>query len=254
MPVPTTPYDSADYILNIARALGNDAIQTLAGSLLNDNQPYVPVFLNSGYRYLQRKLANAGVATFKKTIQLINVLPVGNLDPGIQTAISYTGYFDGVNNHLTPTLPADMCWPLRLKERQTATTQIFQPMFRSTDGLVSRPQSIWLRDWVWQSDQLQFNGSTQAVDLQLLYVPFLPELVLTPNPSQVLIIRCENALASYVLAMFAGARGSALQQQLLTMGDQYLKEMMASDASLKQRGNYRRQGYTRRSHAGWGFW
>lgn len=253
MPVPTTPYDDINYIMNIARSLGNDAIQTLAGNLLNNNQPYVVIYANSGYRYLQRKLANYGVAGFKKTIQLLNVLPVGTLDPGIQTAISYTGYFDGVNNHLTPTLPADMCWPLRLKERQHATTQIFQPMYRSTDGLVSRPQSIWLRDWVWQNDQVQFNGSTQAVDIQLLYVPFLPELTFTPQPSQVLIVRCENALASYILAMFAGARGSALKQDLLAMGDQYLKEMLVSDSNLKQRGNYRRQSYSRRAHGGWGF-
>ena len=143
----TNPYDSADYVLNIARSLGGDAIQQLAGNLLNDNQPYVPVYLNSGYRYLQRKLANCGYSTFKKTVQVLAVPVIGLLDPGAQLEISYTGTFDGVSNHASPTLPADFNWPLKLWERQTASTQIWQPMFQARNGLVSRPQSLWLRSW-----------------------------------------------------------------------------------------------------------
>lgn len=251
--VGTTPYDSATYVLNIARSLGNDAIQSLAGNLLADAQPYVPVYLNSGYRYLQRKLANSGYSTFKKTGWIIGVPVAAEIDPGLRVTIGYAGTFDGVSNHATPTLPADMCWPLRLRERQTQTTQILQPMVAARDGLISRPQSIWLRDWYWETELIQLRGAIQVQDIEILYTPFLPELVLLPEPSQVMILRAENALAAYTLWAFAFARGSALAQELLAMGDGFVREMLRSDASLKQRGNTRRQPYSRRAHFGWGW-
>ena len=251
--VGTTPYDSAEYVLQIMRSLGNDAIQSLSGNLLSDNQPYVVPMLNSGYRHLQRKLVTRGFQALKKTMQMLNVLAVGLLDPGVQVSISYTGYFDGVQNHATPTLPADLLMPLRLWERQSATKQIFQPMFIARDGLPTRPQSIWLRDWVWQNDQIQMCGATQSNDLQIMYAAFLPDLVLTPVPSNVLILRAENALSYYTLAKWAEARGSALTADLFGRGDECLRDILATEQLYKQRGNNRRQPYSRRVHSGWGW-
>lgn len=248
-----TPYDSAEYVLQIARSLGNDAIQSLAGNLLSDNQPYVPIYLNSGYRYLQRKLANSGYSAFKKTAQIVGVPVIGTVDPGLQMSISYNGTFDGVMNHATPSLPPDMCWPLKLRERQTNTTQIWQPMYQATDGLMSRPQTIWLRDWYWETEQIVMRGSVQVNDIEILYTPFLPELILLPSPSEVLLIRSENALAAYTLWAFAFARGSKLADELMAMGDRFVKEMIASDNTMKARRNVRRQPYSRRAHSGWGW-
>ncbi len=252
MPLGTTPYDSADYVLNIARSLGNDAIQSLTGNLLNDNQPYVPVYLNSGYRLLQRRLANCGYLTFKKTVQILGVPVIGALDPGMQLEISYTGTFDGVKNHATPTLPADFNWPLKLWERQTETTQLWLPMHIARDGLISRPQSIWLRSWAYEGEQLVFRGATQVNDLQLRYVPFQQDLVLTPEPSPVPILRCENALAAYILYAYAMARGSALLAEIQQLVEMFVKEMLRSDAQVKQHGNLRRRSYSHGRHAGWG--
>ncbi len=217
------------------------------------------MYLNSGYRYLQRKLANAGYSTFKKTGYLLNVPVIGAVDPGLQMQIGYNGTFDGVQNQETPTLPADMCWPLKLQERQSNTTQIWQPMYESADGLFSRPQTLWLRDWYWQSEQIYLCGATQVNDIQILYVPFLPELQLVDEnglsaPSDVLILRSENALAAYTLWAFAFARGSALASELMAMGDLFVKEMISSDSTMKQRRNVRRRPYSRRTHTGWGFY
>ena len=112
--VGTTPYDSAEYVLQLMRSLGNDAAQSIAGNLLNDNQPYVVPMLNSGYRHLQRKLVSRGYQTLKRRTVITNVLPIAVLDPGAEVAISYTGYFDGVGEHATPALPADMLMPMKL--------------------------------------------------------------------------------------------------------------------------------------------
>lgn len=174
--VGTSPYDNADYVLNLARSQGNDAIQSIAGNLLNDNQPYVPQYLNAGYRYLQLELARRGHARFKRTVYIRGLTPVSPLDPETRTILSYTGYFDGSQNYATPMLPSDLCWPLRLRERQSNSTQIPRPMFLARDGLQPRPQFIWLRDWVWEADSIQFCGATQSNDIELYYAPFLPEI------------------------------------------------------------------------------
>jgi hypothetical protein len=127
-------------------------------------------------------------------------------------------------------------------------------MYQASDGLDLRSQSIVLRDWYWENDKIILRGATRVNDIQILYTPFLPELTLTPLPvSQVLIVRCENALAAYTLWAFAFARGSALATDLLNMGDRFTKEMLASDNTMKQRRNTRRQPYSRRAHSGWGY-
>ena len=249
----TTPYDSAEYVLNIVRSLGNDAVQTLAGNLLGDNQPYVLPMLNLGYRHLQRQLVQRGYQTTKDRAILYQVLPIADLDPGLQVSISYTGYFDGVNNHATPALPADLLMPLKLRERQTGSTLPYNRMYISRDGLPSRPQGIWLRDWIWQSDQIEMCGATQENDVELLYAKFLPDLVLLPTPSLVEVVRSERALGYYMLAEWAESRGSPLAGSLFARGDESLKNIMAAEQLYKQRGNTRRRGYTGRAHGGWGW-
>jgi len=89
--------------------------------------------------------------------------------------------------------------------------------------------------------------------VEILYTPFLPELSLSApdGPSLVPILRSENALAAYTLWAFAFARGSALAQELMTLGNTFVKEMLCSDSTMKQRKNTRRQGYSARTHNGW---
>ena len=251
--VGTTPYDSAEYVLQIMRSLGNDAIQTLAGNLLSDNQPYVLPILNSGYRHLQRKLVARGYQTLKKRTVLTGVTPIEVVDCGIQVAISYTGYFDGTRNFATPALPADMLMPMKLRERQTGSALPYNPMFIARNGLPSRPQGIWLRDWIWQQDQIEMCGATQSNDLDLLYAAFLPDLVLTPTPSLVLILRSENALGYYALAKWGESRGSALAQNLFARGDECLKDILQAEQLYKNRGNNRRRSRVESTHCGWGW-
>src|SRR5882757_3483329 len=126
-------------------------------------------------------------------------------------------------------------------------------MFPAVDGLRSRQQSTYLRDWAWENDQLIFNGSNGTNDLEVYYVPFLPDLSLSTTPtSQVLLVRSENALAAYTLWNYAVSRNPEHAPEALQMGDTYYKMMLSSDAMQKARRNVRRQGYSRGLHAGWG--
>lgn len=256
--VVTSPYDTAEYCLNLTRSLGNDAIQSLAGSLLSDGQPYTVPFLNSAYRYVQRRLAVSGVQTFKRRIVLTQIPKVHSIDPGLVCELSYTGFFDGAINFAFPTLPADFLWPLRLRERQSGTTNPYRPMFMARDGLQSRPQSIFFRDWYYAQDKLQFNGATLVNDIELMYVPFLPDIqpdaILPLGEQQILILRSSNAIAAFTLAEFASSRGSPLAGDIRNIGELHLRDLLNSDAMQKQRGNCRRQPYSRRAHSGWNWY
>lgn len=252
----TSPYTNANVTLNLVRSLGNDAIQSLAGSLLNNNKPYVAVFLNAAYEYLQNKLSNSGYSYFKKRY-IISGVPIVGVpgDPAMEVTISFTGTNDGVENFETPVLPIDIRFPIRLRERQTNTLQVLQPMFPARNGIISRVQNIWLRDWYWINNNIALRGATQVNDIELLYCPVLPDLVLgatDADTSDMLILRGENALAAYTLWEYALSRGSAQAPTILAMGDRYVGEMIASDSELKKRGNFRRQGYSQSRHGGWG--
>lgn len=193
--------------MNLARALGNDAQLSIAGELLADSQPYVPVFLNKAYRDLQRDLTAHGVETLSEEL-IITALPaVATPDPGVNVSLSFTGFNNGTTNTALPRLPADMIGPLRMWERPTGTVGQFVPMIQRLDGLPSITQSSYLRYWQWLRDQLVMIGSLQQNDIKVRYNQRLPALVLTPQPSPVLIIDALDAMAWRVIALFCSGRG-----------------------------------------------
>jgi hypothetical protein len=250
----TSPYSTAEYVTDLIRSEANDATQSLIGNLLADTQPYLVPMLNSGYRHLQIKLIIRGFKRLKKRAILYSVGAIPTPpDPGLQVAVSYTGYFNGQTNFNTPTLPADLLMPMVLKERQSGTLLAYNPMYIANDGLPSRPQGIWLRDWIWRDDEIQMCGATQQNDIELQYAKALPNLVLLPTPSLVLISFSENTLAYYTIAKFAESRGSPLAGTFFARGDESLKDVMAMQGLNDQRKNTRRRGYTGQAHNGWGF-
>lgn len=252
MPVVLTgPYSLANDVLNLARSIVNDAALALSGNLLSNSQPYTFELLNTAYRKLQRGLVNNNVETFIKDTQLLQV-PVANpIDPATQIYISFIGTFDGTGMHPNPILPPDMIIPSRLWERQSATSQIYVQMFPVNDGLPSRPQTGWLREWDWINDKLYMCGATQVNDVRLRYTAFLPDL--TDGNSEVLIIDAKDALAFYVAEAYAATRGSVLAPDLGAKGDYFMKQIANRTAKRLQRGNHRRVPYSARgSRRGWG--
>jgi hypothetical protein len=251
-------YDTAEYILNLARALVNDTAQNLSGNLLSDSQPYTQVYLNAGYRDCQDVLMNAGYEVFPKEQIIYNIPPVASLDPAVQVSLGFNGYFDGFANHGGLYLPSDMVTPLVLWERQTTVpgvvgNQVFVKMGPCNDGLPSRAKMTWLREWDWHNDQIFMCGSVQNMDLRLRYNCYLPELVLGSSPpSQVMIRRVDRALAAFVAAEFAQARGSPQAQQFFELGNSKLQAILSQTARKKQRSNHRSQPYSGNSHCGWG--
>src|SRR5277367_2448871 len=128
------PYPSVERILNLARSIVNDSFVGSTGTpgegrVLTDNAPFTLPYLNSAIRKMAQVLRNNGVSTVIKDNWIMTpLLPVVNIDPSVQTFLSWTGYFDGTNMWPAPYLPPDLIVPMELWERQTGGELPFQPM------------------------------------------------------------------------------------------------------------------------------
>lgn len=250
-PVFTGPYDTAEYVLNLARSIANDAALGIQGNLLSDNQPYTFPMLNAAYRDLQDELTDAGFETFPAEAELTQVPAISvNPQPGLQVSIDYNGYNNGTQNFDSPYLPIDMVGPLRLWERQSGANAQYIPMGPANDGLPSVAQGYRFGVWEWRQDKIWMVGATQINDLRLRYNSILPDLV--DGDSPVLVLRSDRALAYALVAEWAGARGSPMAAALVAKANECIGKMTNRTARKKQRGSHRRMPYGSSQGFSWG--
>lgn len=243
-PVTQAPYDTAEYVLDLARSIANDAALSLAGNLLADDQPYTYTLLNQAWRTLQRKLANSGYETLIKEVLLNDFTPIVTAEAGLQVYFNWTEYWNGSNVYETPVLPQDCIVPLRLWERTAGTVQQFVEMRPVNDGLPSISQASMFRYWDWRNDKVYMLGALQANDIRVRYCAYLADIVQQENGTTVVpIMRCADALANYIVWAFARARGSPLAGQFMTAGDDCTKQMLTYTSRKRQRGSHRRIPY-----------
>lgn len=122
--VSTTAYDQAEDALTLARSLVNDA----AGTVFSD--AVLMPFLNSGYRELQRQLAESGVSVLVSQQDVD--LPLTN---GVTTT--------EISDVSTPQLPTDLLAPHQLWEQASGSSDIFLPMEKITgDCRIFCPEAI----------------------------------------------------------------------------------------------------------------
>jgi hypothetical protein len=236
-------YPSVESILSLARSIVNDAFAGATGTpgegrILTDNAAFTLPYLNSALRKMARVLRNNGVSTVIKDNWIMTpVLPVQNIDPTVQTFLSWSGYFDGTNMWPSPYLPPDLIVPLELWERVTGTNFNFMPMNQPQAGLNSRPQGQYLYDWEWRQDQINFIGSQQSADVRMRYLA----QTLVPieqgsdfSTTTINMIDCDDAIAYEIAAMYATARGSMQIQQLRADRDEAIANMVNSYVRRQQ--------------------
>lgn len=166
----SSAYLTVETIALLIRVISNDVIFSQAGEILTDtSNPLMPL-LNDSLEWFENEVNNHGVDTFTKETFLTGVLAAGTTDPGIQTFIDDTGYFDGVGSHMIPQLPTDLLEPLFIWERQTGSTEDWVRMDQKLDGLPSTSHGLRIRFWEWRQDAIQMPGASQSNDLRLRYV------------------------------------------------------------------------------------
>lgn len=235
MPVVATtgPYPSIAEVMLLVRSLINDTFPGVTGTpgegrTFTDNAPFTVPFLNSACGELSRKLENNGVTTFTVDDFILTVPAISGVDPGLQANISYTGFFNGVNQAATPALPADLLIPLQLWERPTGSTIRFAEMDQ-VDVLPSQEQAAALSLWAWGQDQINLLGAIQSVDMRMRYKSKILPKITTSTNFATTVIGCADsadALAYTVAFNYQNARGGGAGPTLTASKDEAIKQMV----------------------------
>lgn len=237
--LPTTAYNTAGYVLKLARAIIDDAY-TAAGQILTATAPMTYPYLNSAYQFLQDELTNSGIETFVKELIITPLTPAGNGDPATQVALSEAGYFDGVTDFNPPQLPTDLIVPLKIWERTTGVLGYFHELQEANDGLPSLSQTGSLRFWEWrQNDGIYFCGCTQSKDIRLRYDARIPDVAQDTDPIQ--IRGAANSLAYLTAWSYAITSGdSEIADTVMAVAKTMIAQMTTRSARRNQRGSHRR--------------
>src|ERR1039458_1641515 len=90
-------FPTCEDVLNLARALYGDMLQSSGGSILTDAAPFTLPYLNAAIEQVGKELANNGCPQTIIDNEILGPLtPVPNPNPSIQTFISQDGYFNGL--------------------------------------------------------------------------------------------------------------------------------------------------------------
>lgn len=232
--VGTTAYNTAGQITALVRSLLNDA----AGNLFTDAVllPYV----NSGYRKVQRALANVQSGTFLTDNLLLVVPAVAQVDASVQ--VSVTDATAPPNQ-----LPPDLLVPVKVWERANGSSDDFMGMTDLTDhgGLPSEPQGQMLRFWEWRADGLYFLGATQDTQIRLRYQKSYPDL--TDATSPVLIRQAQEAIAYCAAAMAGAARGAPQAERWDAAGADAIEDLVSRATQREQQTGRRRRPFSSRA-------
>lgn len=255
---PAAPYDSVNTVLNTARTRINDAIVSLGGEVLTNNQPFTQQMTITAWRKLQAFLANNGMGRFRKRCVLSGFPVVGSQDPSAEALLNWSFYFDGVSFFYPPdyqVLPQNFILPLTIGERISGSNATFTPMSMATDGrLPDWRKRGWNGWWDWRDDGLYMPGSIYSMDLEIYYAAFLADFQAVGEvewyQQPVPIMRSLSALANYICAEFAAPRGDMDAATFIAQAEQDAKLIYNTEVRQKQRVNVSRQGFSGRNRGG----
>lgn len=253
MPVPTLPYDTAESVLNTARAISADAATAngLAGDILADSQPYVFPMLAKIYRDLQDDLISVSSEIMNKYITILGLEPTEWNNPRENVTLSYLGFTYGPTQiDANITLPPDLIKPLELWECISGQQHWVQ-MRQAADALSSRPTTSRFRIWDYQNDVLIMPGASQTNDLKIKYLGSFPDL--TNANSIVYVLRAQTYLACKLVAEVSKMLGGLEMAQIFDADAEKAKARISNRTARKESyGSYNRIPFRGRRGSGRG--
>lgn len=242
----TTAYQIVEDVVLRARAILND-MEIAGGDVLTDAAPFTMQFAMIAYESIQKQLAILGVEVNIDYFWLVGLPAMPINDPEGRLVVDDSGthiaYPDGNNgsNAASPVLPFNLVVPLKLWERQTATTNYPSPMKQRNGGLNCMSQQTFLADWEWVADSLQFRGSLQSQDIKIKGEKQLAPIALVSDP--VPIRGVTNAAAWELAAAFALSRGSPIAAGMDKAGQDEIFALQQLSVRRRQRKHSRRRPY-----------
>ncbi len=246
-------YPSLGEIGDLVRSMVNDDKKGLTGTagegqILTNNSVTLINFMNSGLRYIYRKIRIMGRPTLIRDNYLwLGLTPVnsslgiGVPNQAVQVSIQNVGYFDGLGFNSSFILPTDMLYPLEMWQRTTGSNS-FAPLNQAEGALAPRNQGVGLGQWEYRDDGIWMNGSVQTMDARLRYVATFQALDnanVDWDNTFIPITDCEEALANYIVYLYA--KRLASQGSAQVMLPQLKADAMSSISDLRQMNARQRQ-------------
>lgn len=230
----SSAYGTMGQLTNLIRSLLLDT----PGNVYTDT--YLLQSVNSAYRTVQRKVANAGGDEFITDNILLTVPLVAVPDPGTQVMIS--------DATAPPNqLPSNLLVPLKIWERKSLSQDDFVEMVNLTQhgGLPSRLQGMFLDVWEWRTDGIYFIGATQNIQIRLRYQAAFQDLT---GPNDVILIRgAQEAIAFLVAAEQGMAHENPLSEKWDQAGIDAIEDLILQNVRVNQVSPTRRRAYGARS-------
>lgn len=212
------PFDNLEDVANTSRVRLNDAIQSLGGDILTDNNVFTLTFITAAWRRFQQLLCNFNASIFKRQAVYSSTLGTNSIpaststDYGAQSWMNWDNFFTGSGSLLTsPVLPTDLINPLEIWERVQGSTGPFYKCDEEKNGLPWVPKQTLNRAWEWRNNTLYLIGATGVTDIQFRYQGYLADFVAnttTPFSSQpVPVVNCLSPFAWFLCAEVAKSRG-----------------------------------------------
>lgn len=258
-------YPNLQSICDLFRARINDTFNntagtgtgtgTSAGLIMPNTNPDLLTFLNSACQDMFAELRNVGdPELIIDNYNLIALPPVNsNLGPGVanpasQVALSYAGYFDGVQWYPQWKLPIGLSRMLAVSQRQNAQ-QDFQPLQRFPAGIPGVLQSTLNYGYEMREGMMWMNGATQNVDIRIrgriTYPDFLsnPTTQINFSTAYVPILDSRNAIMAKMLVHYAGRFAPELMPIAEAAETKYMGKLKLEAIRERQSAENQRAGF-----------
>lgn len=243
--------DTANNTVGAGAGTGNQA-----GLIMPNSNPDLLTILTAACEDTFAELRNVGSPELILDNYILAGLPVinSNLGPGVpnpatQTALSYAGYFDGVQWWPMWTLPISLSRMLAVKQRQTNANQDFAGVAHYPAGLPQIMQSALFAGWEMRQGALWLNGATQNVDLSLRCRITFPDFLSNPSipinfaTAYVPILDSRNAIMSKMLIHYAGRFAPELMAVAESAEQKYMGKLKLEAIRERQSAENMRPGY-----------
>ena len=252
-------YPSLEQIANLTRSLVNDdgpgATGTPGeGQILTDTSVTLQNLMDSAIREVYREVRGSSMqqTLIRDNVLFLDLPPVnsslgvGAINPAVQVALQWGGWFDGLNLNSDWTLPSDLILPLEVWFRQTGSGNLpFAQLSESTGPLRSAYQSVSPGQWEWRGDSIWMNGSTVPMDLRLRYISTFAPLALADvdwATTYVPILDSQEAVADKIVLRYsrrlASTESQALIPDLIAQADRSMLRLRQQTARARQKINF----------------
>jgi hypothetical protein len=255
-------YPNLQAICDLFRASINDTQNNTTGTgtgtanesglIMPNSNPDLLTILNSACRDVFAELRTVGDPELILDNYILTALPPvnsvfgpGSPNPAAQVALSYAGYFDGVQWYPQWTLPIGMSRLLAISQRQNSSFD-FAPLQRFPAGIPGTLQGLLNYGYEMREGMLWMNGATQTVDIRIrCRINFPPFLGTNINfaTAYVPILDSANAIEAKMRKRYASRFAPEMKADAAADDKEFMGKLRLESIRERQAAESQRAGF-----------